>query len=63
MNTFGFIVIYYNFVIFQVVDLTDDMSSGDVEIIDGGIFERFIELHFKSRIGGGLEYDIQVYTE
>lgn len=50
------------FFYFQVIDISEDESSGNVEIVRGGVNERFVELHFESRIGGSLKYVIQVYT-
>lgn len=47
---------------FQVVDLSADKSSGQVELVGGGVHQRFVEFKFISEIGKGLNYNIQTYS-
>lgn len=40
-----------------------DESGGEVEITDGGINHRYVEMRFHSQIGKGLDYIVLVYTD
>lgn len=40
-----------------------DDSGGDVEITEGGLGHKYVEIRFNSQIGKGLDYLVMVYTE
>lgn len=46
----------------QVIDATFG-DGGEVEITDGGLNHKFVEVRLKSQIGKGLDYLIMTYTE
>lgn len=39
-----------------------DDSGGEVEVVDGGIGHKFVEVRLNSQIGKGLDYLVLVYA-
>lgn len=48
--------------LFQITDHSIDGSGGTVELTDGGVDHKFVELRFNSQLGKGLDYMILAYT-
>lgn len=46
----------------QAIDESRDDSGGEVEITDGGVNHRYVELRLNSKVGQNLEYLIMVYS-
>lgn len=61
IRTNSLIIILFYF--WQVIDVSGSNSSGSVQLVGGGLDERFAEFKFSSFIGGPLKYVIQVYTD
>lgn len=48
---------------FQATDTSLDDTGGDVEITDGGIGHKYVEVRLQSRIGKDLDYVIIAYHD
>lgn len=48
---------------FQVTDTNLDESGADVQITEGGIGHKYVEIRMQSQIGKKLDYVIVVYTD
>lgn len=57
------LVIYYTNFPFQVIDKTDDNSSGDVEAMIASPEALSVGLQFNSTPGRIMAYEIRVYIE
>lgn len=50
------------FYLFKATDTSVDDSGGEVEIVDGGIGHKFVEIRLMSIIGKGLDYLVLAYA-
>lgn len=48
---------------FQIVDTTYEVSPGTVEIVGGGVNQRYVEVRLTSQIGKSMDYVIQAYSK
>lgn len=48
---------------FQIVDTTYEVSPGVVDVIGGGVNERYVEVRLTSQIGKSMDYVIQAYAK
>lgn len=57
------LVSIYNFLfLFQITDETDDATSGEVIMLNGGVQDFYVNLQFKSH-RRDMKYQISLYTD